>query len=281
MKADLHVHTVASDGTLTSYEIVQWAHKKNIKAIGITDHDTTEGIFNAIESAKEYDIIIVPGIEISCIYENEEIHILGYYIDYECKNILEITKILKESRLSRGEKIVKKLNELGLNLSIDDIHEIAGKGVIGRPHIARAMIEKNYVSTIEEAFEIYIGRSKPAYVERFRLSIEEGISLIHNAGGAAVIAHPGLINNEKATEEAIKLKVDGIEAIHSKHSVEETIKYSKLADKYNLIITGGSDFHDKYIDNIPVLGDYYVDINQVNLLNIKSKYYKKRRNSVL
>lgn len=280
MKADLHVHTIASDGILTPFEIVKWAYKKNIKAIGITDHDTIEGISTAIESAKQYNIIIVPGIEISCIFGNEEIHILGYFIDYESKEIIEKTKVLRESRLFRGEKIVKKLNALGLKLSIADIHEIAGKGVIGRPHIARAMIKKNYVSSIEEAFEKYIGRSKPAFVERYRLSIEEGVNLIHSAGGAAIIAHPGLIENQKAIEEAIRLNIDGIEAIHSKHSIEEVVKYSDIAHKDKLIITGGSDFHDKFIDSIPVLGDYYVDFNQVKLLYDRAQYYKGGENKI-
>ncbi len=275
-KVDLHVHTTSSDGSLSPLEAVEWASRKKIYGIAITDHDTVEGIKAAIENAKLYDIIVIAGIEISCTFEDKEIHILGYFIDYENKELLEKTKILKESRKSRGEKIIEKLNDLGFDLSFKDVYKISRDGVIGRPHIAKAMIEKKYVETIQEAFEKYLGRHKPAYVERYKLFIEEGIKLIHSAGGVAVIAHPGLIKNEKIIYEAIRLKADGIEAIHSKHSEQDVIKYKEIANKYNLIVTGGSDFHGDFTNNMPVLGDYFVDYKQVVLLSKKAEFYKKR-----
>lgn len=274
-KADLHIHTTFSDGSLTPNEIVKWASKKKVHAIAITDHDTVEGIKATIESAILYDIITIAGIEISCTMEEEEVHILGYFIDYEDNNLLNMTKLLKESRESRGEKIIEKLNYLGFEISLEDVYDISGTGVIGRPHIAKAMIKKEYVNTIEEAFEKYLNRNKPAYVERYKLSIEDGINLIHRAGGVAVIAHPGLVKSKKVIYEAIRLNVDGIEAIHSKHSEQDVIKYSEIGNKYNLIITGGSDFHGNYNNNVPVLGDYYIDYEQVILLKKKANSIRK------
>ncbi|WP_352417825.1 PHP domain-containing protein [Proteiniborus sp.] len=274
-KADLHIHTTFSDGSLTPNEIVKWASKKKVHAIAITDHDTVEGIKATIESAILYDIITIAGIEISCTMEEEEVHILGYFIDYEDNNLLNMTKLLKESRESRGEKIIEKLNYLGFEISLEDVYDISGTGVIGRPHIAKAMIKKEYVNTIEEAFGKYLNRNKPAYVERYKLSIEDGINLIHRAGGVAVIAHPGLVKSKKVIYEAIRLNVDGIEAIHSKHSEQDVIKYSEIGNKYNLIITGGSDFHGNYNNNVPVLGDYYIDYEQVILLKKKANSIRK------
>lgn len=275
-KTDLHIHTSFSDGSLTPNEIIKWASKKKIYAIAITDHDTVEGIKSAVKSGRLYDIIIIAGIEISCTFEEEEIHLLGYFIDYEDKNLLEITKILKKSRESRAEKIIKKLNDLGFDILLEDVYNISGTGVIGRPHIAKAMIRKKYVNTVEEGFEKYLMKGRPAYVERFKLSIEEGINLIHSTGGVAVIAHPGLIKNKNVIYEAIRLNADGIEAIHSKHSKRDMLKYSEIGNRYNLIITGGSDFHGDFINNVPILGDFFVDYEQVSLLSKKANFYKKR-----
>lgn len=275
-KADLHIHTTFSDGSLTPNEIVKWASRKKVYAIAVTDHDTVEGIKFAVECGRLYDIIIIAGIEISCTFEEEEIHILGYFIDYEDKNLLETTRILKKSRESRAKKIIKKLNDLGFDITLEDVYNISGTGVIGRPHIAKAMIEKKYISTVEEAFEKYLKKDKPAYVERFKLSIEEGINLIHSTGGVAVIAHPGLIKNKKVIHEAISFNADGIEVIHSKHSKQDMLKYCKIANRYNLIITGGSDFHSDLINSVPILGDFYVNYKQVCFLSKKANLYKKR-----
>lgn len=279
-KADLHIHSTCSDGTLTSKEIIKWASKKNIHAIAITDHDTIEGIKAAVENGKIYDIIVVAGIELSCTFQEEEVHILGYFIDYKDENLIQSTKVLKESRESRGKKIVNKLNDLGFSLSFKEVCEIAGNGVVGRPHIAKAMIRRKYVNTVEEAFDKFLKKDKPAYVERYKISIKEGIDLIHNVGGVAVIAHPGLLKSENVIYEAVRFKIDGIEAIHSKHTKQDKLKYSKIANKNNLIITGGSDFHGDFINKVPVLGDYYVDFEQVRQLSMKANYYKKRREAI-
>lgn len=276
-KSDLHVHTTFSDGSLTPYEVVKWAYNKSIYAISITDHDTIEGLQYAMESAKLYDVLVVPGIELSCTFEDEEIHLLGYYFDPLNTSLIETLRQLKQSRETRGEKIVEKLNKLGVNLTLHEVYEVAGKGVIGRPHVAQAMINKKYVSSIQEAFDKYLDRHKPAYVDRYRLSLKECIDLIHKAGGAAVIAHPGLIKNQGIIYKILKMDIDGVEVIHSKHSPEDTIKYENMANKCNLITTGGSDFHGDFIDDVPVLGDYFIDYSHVELLYKKSSFYKIRR----
>lgn len=273
-KSDLHIHTTFSDGSLTPYEVVKWASQKNIYAIAISDHDTIEGIECAINSSKLYDIIIIPGIELSCIFEDEEIHLLGYYFDLLNADLIETLKILKLSRETRGEKIIKKLNKLGFSLTIQEVYNIVGKGVIGRPHIAKAMVDKNYVSSVQEAFDKYLNRYRPAYVDRYRLSLREGINIIHRAGGVAVIAHPGLIRNENIFNETLKMEIDGIEAIHSKHSPQDILRYRQVANENRLIITGGSDFHGEFNDKTPVLGDYFVDYSHVELLYKKANNYK-------
>ncbi|SCG83385.1 Protein trpH [Proteiniborus sp. DW1] len=276
-KSDLHVHTTFSDGSLTPYEVLKWAYDKKIYAISITDHDTIEGLKYAIESSNLFDVLIVPGVEISCTFEDEEIHLLGYYFDIQDKNLLEALNLLKHSRETRGEKIIEKLNRLGLNLTLHEVYDIAGKGVIGRPHIAKAMINRKYVSSVQEAFDKYLDRHKPAYVDRYRLSLKEGIDLIHKAGGVAIIAHPGLIKNERIFFEVMKIGIDGIEVIHSKHSPEDTLKYEHMANENNLITTGGSDFHGDLIGDIPVLGDYFIDYSHVKLLYKKACFYRERR----
>lgn len=276
-KSDLHVHTTFSDGSLTPHEVVKWASNKNIYAISITDHDTIEGLQYAMESAKLFDVLIVPGIELSCTFEDEEIHLLGYFFDPLNSNLLEVLGLLKHSRETRGEKIIEKLNRLGLNMTLHEVYEIAGKGVIGRPHIAKAMIDRKYVNSVQEAFDKYLDRNKPAYVDRYRLSLKEGVNLIHEAGGAAVIAHPGLIKNEGIFYKALNLEIDGVEIIHSKHSSEGTLKYEHIANENNLITTGGSDFHGDFIDDVPVLGDYFIDYSHVELLYKKASFYRERR----
>lgn len=276
-KCDLHIHTTFSDGSLTPHEVVKWASHKDIYAIAITDHDTIEGIEYAINSSKLYDIIIIPGIELSCIFEDEEIHLLGYFFNLQNVDLLETLKILKQSRELRGEKIIKKLNNLGFSLTIQEVNDIAGNGVIGRPHIAKAMINRNYVSSVQEAFDKYLNKHRPAYVDRYRLSLKDGINLIHRAGGSAVLAHPGLIKTDKIFYQILKMAIDGIEAIHSKHTLQDTLRYRQVANENKLIITGGSDFHGDFNDKLPVLGDYFVDYSHANLLYRKANYYKERR----
>lgn len=275
MIADLHIHTTFSDGLLTPEEVVDLAAKKELDGIAITDHDTTLGIDRAIERSKIYkDIQVIPGIEFSCIYNTEEIHILGYFIDYKSPDLVQLTDNLILERRNRGYKIIDRLNTLGINITIDDVKKFSGENNIGRPHIARALIEKGWVHNIDEAFNKYLEMGKAAYIERYKLSIEDAIDIIHKSKGIAVIAHPGLIKNKDIIYHCIKIGIDGIETVHSKHSKKEIEFYTKLANEHNLINTGGSDCHGELIDGDYMLGKYYIyldDFNRMKGLNQNGK----------
>lgn len=266
LKADLHVHTTASDGLMSPKEVVCWASIKRLTAIGITDHDTVNGICSAMKASSEYGVEIVPGIELSTLYEDEEIHILGYYIDYKAAWFLDTLSEIQNSRYKRAENIVNKLNGLGINITLEQVKNIANDGAVGRPHIARAMIDSGYISNIKEAFNTYIGRGCPAYVERYKLKSSEAIDIIKRLGGISILAHPGLIRKKANIGNIINLGIDGIEVYHSKHD-DETIRHAlTIANYKKLLITGGSDCHGIILNNEPILGNCTVDYKYVQKL---------------
>lgn len=265
-KADLHVHTTASDGLMNPKEVVCWASVKRLTAIGITDHDTVKGILPAEEASSEYGVEIVPGIELSTLYEEEEIHILGYYLDYKADWFLDTLAKIQNSRYERADSIVRKLNRLGIKITLEQVKSIADDGAIGRPHIARAMINKGYINNIKEAFNSYIGKGCPAYVERYKFKSSEAIDIIKQLGGISVLAHPGLIRNKANIRNIINLGIDGIEVYHSKHD-DETVRYAlSIATAGKLLITGGSDCHGIKLNNEPALGNCTVDYKYVQKL---------------
>lgn len=274
-KADLHIHTTASDGILTPEEVVKWANKKGLYTIAITDHDTTDGIGIAIEESKKYNLEIIPGIELSCTHQGEEVHILGYFIDYKSSKLKEFTNILKDSRENRNLYIIKKLNKLDIDITVEEVKKISQDGAIGRPHIARVLIEKGIVDTVKGAFDIYLAKGKPAYVERYKVSIKEAIDLIHSVGGAVVVAHPGLISSKSVLSYTLSQDIDGIEVIHSKHTQEQIDMFTKLANDMNLSKTAGSDCHGYLEDGKPTLGDFHIDLKEVKLLKQKADFYNK------
>lgn len=264
MRFDLHVHTNHSDGILNPYQVVELAVQLKLNGIAITDHDTVSGIEDAIVHSLKYDNFkVIPGIEFSSIYNNEEVHILGYFIDYKNPDIINITNELKNARLNRGIEIIKKINSLGMNLTIEEVKEFSGDDYIGRPHIARALIKKGYLSNIQQGFDKYLNRGKPAYVERYKMTIEDTIALIKNSGGISILAHPGLLKDKNIIQHSILLGIDGIECIHSKHTRNETKLFSKIASSNNLLATGGSDCHGDIVKGSLLLGSCFVDINNI------------------
>jgi len=244
---DLHTHSSYSDGTYAPSAIVDLALRKGLYGLSITDHDCVDGIEEAIEYAKYKNIIFVPGIEFSCFYGDEEIHILGYNIDHKCPSLLDITNRLRNARLERALKMIQNLNSMGFEISFDDL-EKQSLTSIGRPHIGQALVEKGYARSIQETFEKYLSQGMPAYVERYRLLAQDAIRLIHEAGGVSVIAHPYLIKNQSCIDALAAMGIDGLEAYHSSHSNSNEKRYIYMARRLGLCITGGSDFHGRDSD---------------------------------
>ena len=266
---DLHLHTTASDGNFTPEEVVAKAEKLGFNAIAITDHDTVDGIKPALEEGARLDIEVVPGIEINTDYANTEVHVLGYYIDYENKVLLNKLEELKEGRYFRAKKIVKKLNDLGLEIDFDEVLDLADGAAVGRSHIAQIILEKGYVKQWSQVFDQYIGRKAPAYVERERLDVKGAIKLIKQANGTPVIAHPGLINNDDLLEKFISWGAEGIEVYHTEHNKKEEEKYLEFANRNNLLITGGSDCHGPRRKEGVLLGE--VKVSEAKLEELKQE----------
>lgn len=264
MLFDLHVHTNCSDGLFPPEKVVDLAIEANLDGIAITDHDTITGIEIAINHSNKYDnFTVIPGIEFGTIFMDEEVHILGYFINYKDPKIIETTNLLKQSRLIRGEKIIEKINNLGFKISIEEVKELSGEKYIGRPHIARVMLNKGYISSLSEGFEKYLNRGMPAYVERYKISTKETINLIQDSGGFAILAHPGLLKNPSIIDYCISQGIDGIECIHSKHSEEAMNTFLEIAKSNNLIATAGSDFHGDSNNGDKLLGKYCVNIENI------------------
>jgi predicted metal-dependent phosphoesterase TrpH len=240
---DLHIHTNASDGVLPPEHVLENALRAGLKAIAITDHDTVDGFVEIIESIDNDVMELVPGVELSGIYKDSDIHILGYYIDYENPEFVKKIRKFKQSRYERGEGMVAKLNELGVNLSMDTVKGIAGKSPVGRPHVADALLKEEFVQTYDEAFARYLGYHAPAYLPKNALTVEQAIDLIHLVRGVAVLAHPGTLRHDEFIPDLVEMGLDGIEAYHSQHSRTDVTKYRNVAAKFNVIYTGGSDCH--------------------------------------
>lgn len=264
MVADLHMHSTYSDGSLTPEELVKLAVKKGLATIAITDHDTVEGVDIASRTAQGYDLEVIPAIEFSTFRGKAEIHILGYYIDHKEPQLLNKIREIFTARIERARKMVKLLNEQGVEITFQQVKEIAGDDYIGRPHIARALVAAGYVQEIGEAFcEEYIGNNARAYVPKYKLTPEEAIELISKAGGISVLAHPVFINHgsplkKGKIKELVNFGLEGLEVFHSKHDNEATQYYQTVARELELLITGGSDFHGENSPGVE-MGDVTVE----------------------
>jgi len=242
---DLHVHTTASDGILTPRQVMDKASEIGLIGIAITDHDTVEGLDPALRYKREKGLSIdfIPGIEMNTEAYGEEIHILGYFIDYNDRCLRQRLLGIKEFRYVRAKKIIDKLTAMGIRIDFNEVETAAQGDLIGRPHIAQVLEEKGYVFSIKEAFARYIGKGRPAYVPRYKFLPEEAVRLIKKAGGVPVLAHPGLLKDQRIIEKIICLGIEGIEVYYPEHSKLQINEYIKLSRARNLLITGGSDFH--------------------------------------
>jgi len=255
-KCDLHLHSEISDGDFSIEYVLNRQKKLGLDVISLTDHDTVDGVAYAIEYGKKIGLKVIPGVELSTMGE-KEVHILGYNVDYRNKGFVKELKRLRELREIRNKKMIAKLNQLGINITMDEVKVFATGTTTGRSHIAKVLVQKGYVSSVNHAFEEYIGFGKKAYIREERISPEGGIKLIKRFGGKAVLAHPYSLDMtfEEADEFIKKMKEAGLAGIESEyfsHTNDDKEKFGMLADKYGLFKTGGSDFHREPIeDNRP------------------------------
>ncbi len=248
-KIDLHTHTTASDGLLSPSALVDRAVAEGVSALVIADHDTTGGIEEAVNHAKNLNIDIIPGIEFSIDYEDGTFHLLGLMIDYKHEELNARVNRLVELRATRAERIVEDLNDKGYTISFDEVLKEADGAAIGKPHVARVLVRHGYAPSFQDVFKKFLEPGMPGHAPKEKIYFEESLELIKKAGGIPVLAHPASLNFESfdAFEEALKGYVaaglEGLEAYAEMHTPDDAKVYAALAEKYNLIVTGGSDFH--------------------------------------
>jgi hypothetical protein len=258
MRFDLHVHTTASDGTLTPDLLVEKALRLGLSALAVTDHDSVDSIAAARNAAAGRDLVIIPGVELSTAHAETDVHILGYFIDPTDPALLATLERFRDARRARAAAIVTALNESGIDLSIDDVVALADDGgAVGRSHIARALVESGRVESVGQAFERLLGRGKPFYRPKPPTAPAIAVDSIVRAGGIAVLAHPGVTGVDDLIPELVDAGLRGIEAYHAEHTLAQCDYYTGLAGRLGLLVTGGTDFH-----GIPGTG---TDLGQVEM----------------
>ena len=267
-RVDLHIHSSASDGRLTPADIIQKAVELGLTFIALADHDTVDGVASALAAAQAFpQLKVIPCTEISTDIPHNEVHVLGYFIDYTDPELTATLDRFRNSRLRRAQGMVAKLNKLGIHIDWQRVQEIAGSSTIGRPHIAQAMLEKGYITSLKQAFTEYIGRDGPAYVEREKMTPAETVELILKAKGLPVLAHPLTINDPETIVVELKAAgLVGIEAYYDGYTADEINRLLSLADRYNLIATGGSDYHGLDLNAETAIGGTDVPLESVEQL---------------
>jgi hypothetical protein len=241
--ADLHLHTFFSDGTFTPEELVERAHKIGFRAIALTDHDTLEGCARAAAACAAANVEFIPGTELTAEHADTEVHILAYLVDTQNKVLLTRIAEFQSVRQDRIREMVAALNQRGIPLKAESVFALANCKSPGRPHVARALVKEKLIGSLDEAFEKYLKKGRPAWVPKTKMSALEAVELIHQAGGLAVMAHPGLNRTDEIIPGLVAAGLDGIECFHTKHSTTMAERYLEFAEKYALLVTGGSDCH--------------------------------------
>lgn len=267
-KTDLHMHTFHSDGYYSPEKLIEKAKNQGIKILSITDHDSVNGFNEATQYAEKFGIEVIPGVEISTDIRDTEVHILGYFVDPNNKDLEHYLNFFREERHKRAIRMVNKLNILGLDITIDDVLVFAKDSALGRPHIAQALLAKGQVKSFFEAFYKYIGNHAPAYERKVHLSPQSAFKIINDAGGLSFIAHPGNMP-EILIKELIDAGVDGIEVIHPSHSPEQVKFYRGIVIEYFLLESGGSDFHGGKREDDENLGKYYTSPKVVDTMRTR------------
>ena len=243
MLIDLHAHTTASDGALSPAALVELARREGVGVLGVTDHDTVAGLDEALEAGARFGVEVIPGMEISCYYHRQEVHLLGYFVDHHAPALLEQLAAWREERLGRMRHMVERLRRYGINLDAERLATRDAGSSVGRPHVAQALVQDGHVGTVEEAFDRFLAEGKPAYVPRQRVPAAQAILLVRKAGGLPVLAHPGIYHNDGMIADLVRDALAGIEVLHRDHNAAAVERYRRLAARYDLVCTGGSDFH--------------------------------------
>jgi hypothetical protein len=275
LRIDLHIHSTASDGSLTPADIIDQAQKLNLAAIAITDHDSVDGSKEALQIGIPPSLHFLTGVEISAAHPpffpgSGSFHILGYAIRLDHRALNQNLDKLQDARKNRNPEILRRLNKLGFQITLEEVNQGVGQGQLGRPHIAYAMVKKGFVKSIDEAFDKYLGTARPAYVDKYRIECEQAINIIRKAGGVPVLAHPALLNIENdqkletLLQNLIKIGLAGVEVYYPGHSPQQIRRYTELTRKYGLLMTGGTDFHGSIMPKIKMgsgTGDLFIPYN--------------------
>jgi predicted metal-dependent phosphoesterase TrpH len=241
--ADLHLHTNFSDGTFTPEELVLHAQKAGLACIAVTDHDSVEACARVGAACASVKMEFIPGTELTAELDDTELHLLGYFLDIHNEKLLTEIARFQAVRQNRIHEMVVRINELGTPLKAESVFALANCKSPGRPHVARAMVKEGFVKNLDEAFERFLKKGRPAWVPKSKISALEAIELVHQAGGLAVMAHPGLNRTDNIIPGLVAAGMDGIECFHTKHSTAMSERYLEIADKHHLLVTGGSDCH--------------------------------------
>lgn len=280
MPADLHIHSNASDGILSPSEIVKIAKKTGLSTISITDHDSISGLEEAINESKKNELNFIPGVELSSESEEWDLHILGYFVDHHSRKLKEFLKDLQNKRELRAKKIVNRLKKAGIKIEYEQVAKQSHGESIGRPHLARTLVELGYANSVQEAFRLFLRREKPYYVKKYVIPPEKVIKVLINAKAVPVLAHPFSDNNIRFIQPLVKIGLMGIEVYHPSHSNFIINELIKIADSYGLIKTGGTDFHgskQKINSEIKIIniGDITVTDDVVEKLSKKARELRK------
>lgn len=265
-KADLHLHTIHSDGTVSPGELVRRAKAGGLSAISITDHDSVGGIDEARAVGETMGVEVITGVELSVSVGDQDVHVLAYFFDHRNQNFLDLLEFYRYERVKRAERIVGKLNDLKVPLRIESVLEKAGNGSVGRPHIANALVDEGLTGTYNEAFMKYIGFGRPAYERKIQVSPSAAVRMISDAGGLSFLAHPGTSISEEVLMTLIRDGIDGIEVVHPSHSDERIAFYRGIVSEYFLLASGGSDFHGGRRNDLQALGKYYITAEEVDVM---------------
>lgn len=265
---DLHLHTTFSDGTYSPEELVNQAKQHELAAIALTDHDTVEGCARMKAACESAGIEFIPASELTAEMDGIELHLIGYFLDVECPRLLKEMARFQQVRQDRIREIVARLNQLDVPLEEQDVWAIAKCKSPGRPHVARALIARKLCGSLDEAFERFLKKGKPGWVPKCRISAAEAIELVHEAGGLAVLAHPGLARSEEAIMPLVELGLDGLECFHTRHSPSMSEYYVTVAEQNGLLVTGGSDCHGMNKGK-PLIGSIKLPYEYVRLLKQK------------